>query len=83
LPGGLVELITLHKPDIETVKLVRSLLEQAEAGELQSLIYSAETVGGHIQNGYTTIHNAYEMVGQLERMKYLLLNLIETNTRAF
>lgn len=78
-----MNLVTLHKPDTETVKLVRSLLEQAEAGELQSLIYSAETVGGHIQNGYTTIHNAYEMIGQLERMKCLLLNLIEANTQAF
>jgi hypothetical protein len=67
-----MQVVPLHQPDADTIDLLR-LLEQAEAGELQSFIYSAEKVGGTIQNGYTPIRNSYEMIGQLERMKYLCL----------
>ena len=68
-----MRLIPLHPPDADTIDLLRKLLQQAEAGELQSLIYSAEKAGGDIQSGYTPIRNTYEIIGQLERMKYLYL----------
>jgi hypothetical protein len=67
-----MHVVTLHQPDTETVELLRELLRQAEAGELHSLIYSAEKIGGDIQNGHTRFRNGYEVIGQLERMKYLL-----------
>lgn len=47
-------------------------LQQAESGELQSFVYSAEVVGGHIQSGHTRLNNLYEVVGQLERLKFRL-----------
>lgn len=68
-----MHVVSLHSPNFDTVDLLRDLLHQAEAGELQNLIYSAERAGGDIQNGYTDIRNSYETIGQLERMKYLLL----------
>jgi len=44
-----MHVIPLHPPDTDTIELLRDLLAQAEAGELQSLIYSAERIGGQIQ----------------------------------
>ena len=68
-----MQIVPLRSPDADTINLLRQLLHQAEAGELQSLIYSAEKVGGDIQNGHTRLRNSYETIGQLERMKYLCL----------
>ncbi len=67
-----MRVVPLHQPDADTIDLLRHLLEQAEAGELQSLIYSAEKSGGDVQTGHTALRNVYEVMGQLERMKYLL-----------
>ena len=67
-----MQAVPIHQPDTETIHLLRELLRQAEAGKLQSLIYSAEKVGGYMQSGYTVIADYYAVIGQLERMKYLL-----------
>lgn len=67
-----MQAVPIHQPDAETIDLLRALLRQAEAGELQSLIYSAEKVGSHVQSGYTIITDCYTIIGQLERMKYLI-----------
>lgn len=72
-----MQVVALYPPNAETIDLLRALLDQAEAGELHSLIYSAERVGGQIQNGYTDIRNGYEVIGQLERMKYLLQQALD------
>ena len=72
-----MQVIPLRQPDADTIELLRRLLAQAEAGELRSLIYSAEREGGQTQNGYTDIRNSYEVIGQLERMKYLLQKAID------
>ena len=77
-----MQAITIHQPDAETIDLLRALRRQAEAGELQSLIYSAEKVGGHVQSGYTVIADCYAVIGQLERMKYLLQQALDDNSVA-
>lgn len=74
-----MKLVSLHSPNPDAVDLLRDLLHQAETGKLQSVVYSAELAGWNIQNGHTDMRNGYETIGQLERMKYLmLLNLNET-----
>lgn len=75
-----MQAVPIHQPDAETIALLRDLLRQAEAGELQSLIYSAELVGGHVQSGYTVIADCYTVIGQLERMKYLLQHELDNGT---
>jgi hypothetical protein len=76
-----MNLIQLHKPDSTVVSLLTDLLAQAQAGDVMSLIYSAEIPGGKIQTGYTAQEDLYSSIGQLERMKYLLLRSIDNNAR--
>ena len=76
-----MRVVPLRLPDSAVVALLRSLLRQAEAGELVSLIYSAEVVGGEVQTGYTTIEDVYATIGQLERMKALLLRSLDDTMR--
>ena len=77
-----MEIVPLHSPDEETMALLQALLQQAERGELQSLVYSAEKIGGTIQSGHTALRNNYEVIGQLERMKHLLLQDLSRRTRS-
>lgn len=72
-----MRIIPLRPPDPVVVELLKSLLRQAEEGEIISLIYSTEVAGGHVQSGYTVIENAYSTIGQLERMKFLLLRELD------
>lgn len=37
-----MQVVALYPPNAETIDLLRALLDQAEAGELHSLIYSRE-----------------------------------------
>lgn len=78
-----MNIVPLHPPNPDAVDLLRDLLRQAEAGELQSLIYSAELAGGNIQNGHTDIRNAYETLGQLDRMKDLILRTLNEVVLSF
>ena len=72
-----MRVLPFSQPNATVVDLLQSLLRQAEAGELQSLIYSAELAGNHVQAGYTPIKNLYDAIGQLERMKALMLRLLD------
>lgn len=73
----MMNVVPLRQPDSSVVALLKSLLRQAEAGEVVSLIYSAELAGGNVQSGYTTIEDVYSGIGQLERMKVLLLRVLD------
>lgn len=73
----MMNVVPLRQPDSSVVALLKSLLRQAEAGEVVSLIYSAELAGGNVQSGYTTIEDVYSGIGQLERMKVLLLRALD------
>jgi len=77
----MINVIPLHQPDPTTVALLKNLLRQAEAGEIVSLIYSAEVAGGQVQSGYTAIEDSYSAIGQLERMKVLLLRALDNTAR--
>jgi hypothetical protein len=70
----MMNVVPLRQPDSSVVALLKSLLRQAEAGEIVSLIYSVEVAGGKVENGYSKIEDIYCMIGQLERMKSMLLN---------
>ena len=72
-----MRVVPLRSPDLHVITLLESLLRQAKAGELVSLIYSAEVAGNRVQSGYTPIENLYTVIGQLERMKGLLLRNID------
>ena len=74
-----MNVIPLRAPDRDVIVLLESLLQQAQAGELVSLIYSAELIGGKVQTGYTAIENGYETIGYLERMKAILLRKIDAS----
>lgn len=76
-----MNLIPLRKPDDAVVSLLTDLLQQAKAGELIGLIYSAEIPGGQVQSGYTAHEDLYGAIGQLERMKQLLLRSIDQTAR--
>ena len=73
----MMRVLPLRPPDPAVVALLKSLLRQAEAGEVVSLIYSAEVAGGNVQSGYTPIDDVYSSIGQLERMKSLLLRVLD------
>lgn len=73
----MIQVVPLRPPNREVVALLENLLRQARAGELIGLIYSAEVAGGQVQTGYTPIENIYEQIGQLERMKALLLRNLD------
>ncbi len=75
-----MRVVPLFQPPA-VVGLLKSLLRQAEAGELVSLIYSAEVAGGQVQSGYTAIEDAYSAIGQLERMKVILLRSLDDTTQ--
>lgn len=76
-----MNVVPLRQPDPSVVALLKSLLRQAEAGEIVSLIYSAEVAGGKVQSGYTAIEDSYSAIGQLERMKVLLLRALDNTAR--
>lgn len=73
----MMNVVPLRQPDSSVVALLKDLLRQAEAGEIVSLIYSAEVAGGHVQSGYTPIENVYSSIGQLEQMKLRLLRALD------
>lgn len=72
-----MNIIPLRAPDPHVVALLESLLRQAKAGERVRLIYPAERAGGHVQNGYSNVKDCSMAIGQLERMKALLLRSID------
>lgn len=72
-----MKLVPIRQPNGSVVNLITDLLRQAQAGELISLIYSAEIPGGQVQTGYTAHEDLYGAIGQLERMKHLLLRVID------
>ena len=53
--------------------MLRRLLEKAESGELQNIVYCADCTGGHIDTGYTQITDRIVTVGMMERLKFQLL----------
>lgn len=73
----MINVVPLRQPDPSVVALLKSLLRQAEAGEVVSLIYSAEVAGGKVEQGYSKVEDIYCMMGQLERMKSLLLRELD------
>lgn len=76
-----MNVVPLRQPDSSVVALLQDLLRQAEAGEVVSLIYSAEVAGGHVQSGYTPIEDVYSGIGQLERMKSMLISELDRTAR--
>lgn len=76
-----MRVLPLRPPAPAVVASLKSLLRQAEAGEIVSLIYSAEVAGGHVQTGYTAIEDVYSTVGQLERMKARLLRDLDDSAQ--
>ncbi|KAB2929847.1 MAG: hypothetical protein F9K25_10125 [Candidatus Contendobacter sp.] len=76
-----MRVVPLFQSNAAVMALLKSLLRQAEAGEIVSLIYSAEIAGGHVQAGYTDIEDVYSTLGQLERMKALLLRSLDDTTQ--
>jgi len=77
-----MNVVPLRQPDPSVVALLKSLLRQAEAGEIVSLIYSAEVAGGKVEQDYSdTIEDAYSVIGQLERMKSMLISELDRTAR--
>lgn len=76
-----MRVVPLAKPNPALLAMLRELLRQAEAGALVSLIYSAELAGGQVQTGYTAIEDLYASIGQLERMKSLLLRSLDDSAQ--
>lgn len=72
-----MRVVPLRSPDLHVITLLESLLRQAKAGEVVGLIYSAEVAGGQVQSGYTDLEDVYSTIGQLERMKGLLLRTLD------
>lgn len=50
-----MKVVQLTKVNSDTVEMLRRLLEKAESGELQNIVYCADCTGGHIDAGYTQI----------------------------
>lgn len=73
----MMNIVPLRQPDPSVMALLKSLLRQAEAGEIVSLIYSAEVSGGKVEQGYSKIEDIYCMMGQLERMKSMLIRELD------
>lgn len=75
-----MHILSFFQPEQNTIKLLRALLQQAEAGELLGFAYTAAMQGGQVQSGYASVEDCYCMVGQLERLKNLLLKEIDSSS---
>lgn len=68
-----MKIVQLTKVNSDTVEMLRRLLEKAESGELQNIVYCADCTGGHIDTGYTQITDRIVTIGMIERLKFQLL----------
>lgn len=57
----------------QAVEFLKTLLAQAEAGEIKEFMMVSKLAGGEYEHCWTGCENLYELVGQLERMKYLTM----------
>lgn len=58
------KVVPIAKPDPEVLELLQQLTEQAQAGG--------------VRTGYTPVRDAYVTIGQLERMKFLLFQSVQS-----
>lgn len=72
-----LNIVPLAKPDPDVMELLRQLTEQAQSGEIISLVFSAELQGGRVRRGHSPIKDLFGTIGQLERMKFLLLSAFQ------
>ena len=68
-----MKVVKLTKVNSDTVEMLRRLLEKAESGELQNIVYCADCTGGHTDTGYTQIVDRVVTIGMIERLKFQLL----------
>jgi hypothetical protein len=57
----------------DVVMRLRSLLEQAEAGEIQGIAYAASTVDGMVQTGFTKNNAQSAILGGLARVQHRMI----------
>lgn len=65
------------EPVASCVDCLRSLLQQAEAGELVGLAYAGITRSGHGQNGMAGVVGGYALLGSIEMAKADLVKLMQ------
>lgn len=71
----MAELVRIGRaaPVPDVVEVARDLLRRAEAGQLRSLAYIAETGDGSTMHGATEIADVLRAVGICERLKFRFL----------
>lgn len=62
----------------QAVEYLQDLLERAKAGEIAEIVCCARLIGGEYENSYTGCKDLHELVGQLERMKFLTLRRMDS-----
>lgn len=62
----------------QVIEFLEELLEQAKAGDIVEIVTSAKFDTGGYSVSYTGCKDLHELVGQLERMKFLTLRRMDT-----
>ena len=73
------------RPNKYLVKWLEELLAEAKAGTLQSMVIACLHAEGKVSNGWTGIYNrvaAYTLIGQIEKVKAVILEPIVTQEAA-
>ncbi len=62
-------------PRQSVIDCLKKLLEQANSGELQTIVYVCDWRGNDIGHGWSEIHkNRVRIIGELEQVKWHLLS---------
>jgi hypothetical protein len=61
----------------QAVEFLRELLARAEGGEIVEILCAVKLARGEYEQCWTGCDNLHELVGQLERMKFLTLRRMD------
>lgn len=76
--SNVLQLKVVEAPyNLQAVDLLEDLLERAKSGEVLELVFCAKLLGGEYEQSYTGCSDLHELIGQLERMKFLTLRRMD------
>lgn len=61
----------------QTVDLLEQLLDEAKRGEIVEILVVSKCLGGEYDNSWTGCKDLHQLVGELERIKYLTLKRMD------
>ena len=63
------------KPEKSVIDHLDALLVQAKSGELQELCYVCGFKDGSVNHGWTKLNNNRRLVGEIEFMKHMIIEM--------